>query len=186
MSKEHVRPDDAHWRVSTPEILLKTPVVNILTSNLVNSRTDTEKKFYRFDFPSWVNIVARTEHHELILIEQYRFGTGKTELEIPGGAVEHEEPPLDAGLRELLEETGYAGENGKIIGAVCPNPALQNNLCYTVFVDNVKKVSEPQQDDMEDIRTLLLPEKEVFSRVKKGHINHGLVLNGLMFYKLFS
>ena len=69
-----------------------------------------EKDFYKFEFPSWVNIVATTNNSEILLIRQYRFGTGQVELEIPGGAVNEGEPPLEAGLRELLEETGYAGD----------------------------------------------------------------------------
>ncbi len=108
------------------------------------------------------------------------------EWEIPGGTVDAGEDPLAAGLRELFEETGYAGENGQIIGTVCPNPALQDNLCYTVFVENVTRVSSPNLDEMEDIEVQTMPVKEVMSQVRSGAINHGLVLNGLMFYFMFS
>ncbi len=128
--------------------------------------------------------MACTVENEIVLIKQYRFGTGRSEIEIPGGAVDEGESILVAGQRELLEETGFAGEKARIIGKVCPNPALQDNFCYTVLVENVKKIADPHQDDMEDIRTLILPEKEVFTLVKQGEISHGLVLNGLMFYQL--
>lgn len=184
MTKNIDRPEDSHWQVSAPEVLLKTPVMDILSSKLVCSRTHIKKQFYRFNFPSWVNIVACTANKEIVLIEQYRFGTGRMELEIPGGAVDPGEPALEAGVRELLEETGYAGNDARVIGKVVPNPALQDNFCYTVLVENVEKISDPHQDDMEDIRTLTLPEKEVFDLVRQGKINHGLVLNGLMFYQL--
>jgi hypothetical protein len=89
----------------------------------------------------------------------------RVELEIPGGAVN-------------------IGDNGRIIGKVCPNPAIQNNFCYTVLVENARRIADPKQDDMEDIEVLTLPQKKVESLVTTGSINHGLVLNGLMFFAM--
>ena len=172
------------WQVSTPKILFSTPIMDLVSGRVHCERTGIEKDFYKFEFPSWVNIVATTNNSEILLIRQYRFGTGQVELEIPGGAVNDGEPPLEAGLRELLEETGYAGESSRIIGRVCPNPAIQGNFCYTVLVENAKKIADPTQDDMEDIEVLTMPEEKVFALIKDCTINHGLVLNGLMFYAL--
>jgi 8-oxo-dGTP pyrophosphatase MutT (NUDIX family) len=174
----------SRYRVSTLRTLFTTPVMKLLASRVRCDRTKIEKDFFKLDFPRWVNIVACTSEDEIILIHQYRFGTDRVEMEIPGGAVNDGEPPLEAGLRELLEETGYAGENGRIIGKVCPNPAIQDNICYTVLVENVKKVAKPTLDDMEDIEVVTLSEDDAFALIKNGTINHGLVLNALMFYAL--
>lgn len=172
------------FMISPPRTLFANPVVNLVVSTVQCRRTSIEKDFYKFQFPAWVNIIAMTVERAIVLIRQYRFGTDRVEVEIPGGAVNHGEDPLAAGLRELLEETGYAGENGRIIGKVCPNPAIQNNFCYTVLVENVRKVAEPAQDDMEDIEVLTLPQDEVQKLVVDGVISHGLVLNALMFYTM--
>jgi ADP-ribose diphosphatase len=179
--KDH---DSRLAQVSPTRTLIATPVMKLLTGKVYSHRTETEKNFFKLDFPRWVNIVACTENNEIILIRQYRFGSDRLELEIPGGAVDEGEPPLAAGLRELIEETGYAGENSRIIGRVCPNPAIQDNFCYTVLVEKVKKVAEPRLEEMEDIEVLILPEDAAFALVRDGTINHGLVLNGLMFYAM--
>jgi len=170
------------WTISATKTIFANPVVNLVTSRVRCGRTAIEKDFYKFQFPRWVNIIALTGSQELVLIRQYRFGTDRVEWEIPGGAVNDGEDPLAAGLRELLEETGYAGQNGRIIGRVCPNPAIQNNLCYTVLVEDVRQVAEPAQDDMEDIEVLILPQDEAEQLVVDGTISHGLVLNALMFF----
>lgn len=180
------RKDDALWNVTAPRTVFSTPVMNVLTSQVVCKRSGKSRDFYRLDFSSWVNIVAVTNTQEMIFIRQYRFGTGQMETEIPGGAVEEGEDPMEAGLRELLEETGYSGENGRIIGRVCPNPALQDNFCYTVLVENARKTAEPQLDDMEDIDVFTVQLKDLPALIGNGSIEHGLVLNALTFYTMMA
>ena len=172
------------WQIDKPRTLFANPIMQMVASKVRCGRTGESQDFYRFEFPLWVNVVATTAGGEILLIRQYRFGTDRMELEIPGGAVNLGEDPLAAGLRELLEETGYAGDNGRIIGKVCPNPAIQNNFCYTVLVENARRVAEPTQDDMEDIEVLIVPREKVESLVADGSIDHGLVLNGLMFFAM--
>ena len=172
------------WQIDTPRTLFANPGMQMFASRVHCDRTGKSQDFYKFEFPHWVNVVATTAGGEIVLIHQYRFGTNRVELEIPGGAVNLGEDPLAAGLRELLEETGYVGDNGCIIGKVCPNPAIQNNSCYTVFVENARRITDPMQDDMEDIEVLTLPMDKVESLISEGSINHGLVLNGLMFFTM--
>lgn len=171
------------WEVQPGKVVLKTPVVTINAGPVICKRSGKKKDFYLFDFPDWVNIVALTPDKRLVLIRQFRYGTGKVEIEIPGGMVNSGEHPLAAGCRELLEETGYAGSAARIIGKVCPNPAIQRNACYTVLVENAQRVAEPAFDEMEDIVCAVYSEAEVRELVETGELNHGLVLNALMFYE---
>jgi 8-oxo-dGTP pyrophosphatase MutT (NUDIX family) len=147
------------------------------------NRTGREEEFYRLVFPDWVNIVALTPERRLVLIQQLRFGNEKMEIEIPGGAIEKDESPVVAGCRELLEETGYAGKNARLIGTVSPNPAIQNNRCYTVLIEDVEQIQAQEMDDMEDIEVMLVAPAEVENWIAQGRISHGLVLNALMFYE---
>ena len=104
-------------------------------------------------------------------------------MRVPGGCIDRKDSdPLEAAERELLEETGFAGENPHIIGKVCPNPAIQHNTCYVVKIDNVRRVSEPQLEDTEDIEHLVVPQPEVRELLRSGAISHGIVLNALFFY----
>jgi 8-oxo-dGTP pyrophosphatase MutT (NUDIX family) len=185
MQKTRKGPANEHgWTRTPPSTCLSTSVFDVFTSVVGNNNTGKEKPFYGLRFPSWVNIVARTPDRCILLIRQYRFGSDRLELEIPGGAIDSGEEPLAAGLRELMEETGYQGESARIIGKVCPNPALQDNYCYTVLVENVKLVGPPQPDEMEEIEVFPATEEEILNLITTGSIDHGLVLNGLFFYFL--
>lgn len=171
------------WEVHPSRVVLDTPVVKINAGPVVCKRSGRKKEFYLFDFPDWVNIVALTPNKDLVLIRQFRYGSNRMEIEIPGGMINDREHPIEAGCRELLEETGYAGKNPRLIGRVCPNPAIQRNYCHTVLVEDAVKVSDPSFDDMEDIECILEPVDKVMQRIESGDIDHGLVLNALMFYR---
>lgn len=173
------------WELFSDELVFESPVFKIRSGPVVCKRSGRKKNFYKFDFPHWVNIIAITEDEQLLLIKQYRYGSNQVELEIPGGVMEEGESPEIAGCRELLEECGYAGENARVIGKVNPNPAVQENYCYTVLVENARKVAEQNMDDMEDIAIITRPKKDVLEALAGGtlDISHGLVLNALSFFQ---
>lgn len=60
--------------------------------------------------PVVATVLPLTDDGHVILVEQFRPGPEAVLLELPGGAVEPGEAPLDAARRELLEETGYVGQ----------------------------------------------------------------------------
>jgi 8-oxo-dGTP pyrophosphatase MutT (NUDIX family) len=173
----------ADWQVGEEKIVLRTRMAGIVSAEVRCQRTGSSEEFYRLVFPDWVNVVALTPDAHMVLVRQFRFGTERMEIEIPGGAVDPGESPVAAGCRELREETGYAGKDPRLIGIVSPNPAMQGNRCFTVLVEDVEQVGSQKMDDMEDIEVMLVPLEEVNNWVSQAKINHGLVLNALMFYE---
>ncbi len=175
-----------NWVVGEDVPVLTTSIGTVRSGPAVCRRNGKCKNLYSFDFPHWVNVVAVTPERKIVLIRQFRYGTRQIEVELPGGMVDPGEKPLQAGCRELVEETGYVGEHAEIIGKVCPNPALQNNFCYTILVHNAVQKQAVQFGEMEDIECYLTSEEKVFEAVGEGAIRHGLVLNGLMFYWMYT
>jgi len=93
-------------------------------------------------------------------------------------------PPLEAAKRELLEETGYVSDDWLCIGKVHPNPAIQDNTCYTYLARNVKKVQEPSFEGTEDIASFLTPARDIHRLVAEGKITHSLVISAFYWYYL--
>jgi 8-oxo-dGTP pyrophosphatase MutT (NUDIX family) len=121
------------------------------------------------------------------MIEQYRHGSTTFELEIPGGMIDPKDvSPTAGGLRELCEETGYVGENPRLIGEIFPNPAIMSNTCYTVMVENCRYLHPVQFDHGEDIVTRLVPIAELPELVASGKIKHSLVVVALYYYDLLQ
>jgi ADP-ribose pyrophosphatase len=145
----------------------------------LNPRNGIEGKFYRACFPSWVNVVCFTEDEKIVLVRQYRHGVERFEIELPGGCVEKGELPVEAGVRELLEETGFSGKNVRLLGELTPNPAIQDNRCYVVAVDSAIKVSQVEFDPGEDIEFILASKAEVLNWVREGRISNAMVVAAL-------
>lgn len=157
-------------------------------SDVVRSRnTGKEWTVDRLDCADWVNVVAFTEKDELVLVKQWRFGARSFTLELPAGLVEHGEPALDAGLRELVEETGYAPVDGhapRVIGECMPNPAFMSNKCSTVFAPRVSLVKGQELDPMEEIEIVLLPAHEIDALLQRGEMGTALGIVGLHWWRL--
>jgi 8-oxo-dGTP pyrophosphatase MutT (NUDIX family) len=145
-------------------------------------RTGQKHEFYIIDSPDWVNVIPITADGKVILVEQYRFGTKESSLEIPGGMLDHGETPGSAASRELLEETGYAGDEPILLGTVHPNPAIHTNRCYTYLIKNVTYRRLPRQDSTEDIEVHRVPLSEIRGLIREDKITHALVIAAFYWY----
>jgi ADP-ribose pyrophosphatase len=162
-------------------------IFRIRSDRVISPRTQQEHDFYVIDSVNWVNVIAVTAERQLVMIEQYRHGSNTIELEIPGGMIDpHDPSPDHAAIRELREETGYAGDNPRRIGEIFPNPAIMSNTCYTVLIENCRCLHPVQFDHGEDLLTRLVPIGEIPNLVASGKIRHSLVVVGLYFFELWQ
>jgi 8-oxo-dGTP pyrophosphatase MutT (NUDIX family) len=171
------------WKLISSRINESYRIFNLRADRALSPRTNEEHEFYILESADWVNVIPLTPQKKIVLIRQYRHGTQEITLEIPGGIVELNDSPEEAARRELREETGYREMEMILLGSVRPNPAFLDNWCYTYLALNVLSVGDQEQDEREDIEVLLRPVDEIPRLIRKGEINHSLVLAA--FYHFF-
>lgn len=172
----------ARWEKLREEITAGTRIFDLRTARYRHPVRGSERDFYVVHPADWVNVVALTSGNQLVLVNQFRFGIDAFSLEIPGGVMEIGEDPVEAGLRELREETGYEGVGARVLGTVHPNPAIMSNRCHLVLVEQCEKVSGTNWDGDEEIEISTAPVEQVYEWARTGVITHSLVLDALLFF----
>ena len=117
--------------------------------------------YYVAHLADGVHVVAITPDQKIVMVRQFRAGSRRDSLETPGGLVEPGEDPRAAGMRELLEETGYAGDPPELLGTLWPNPALLSMRIATVVTCNARRIAEPKPDQSEELAVVLVPVADI-------------------------
>jgi 8-oxo-dGTP pyrophosphatase MutT (NUDIX family) len=170
------------WKVIETEALQDCTVFRVSRQLSRSPRTGSDHCFYRIDSTDWVNVVPVTADDQIVMVRQYRHGSGAVTLEIPGGLVDPGETPAESAARELLEETGYRADSVEPLGVVNPNPALFGNRCHTFLARGARRVAEIRNSAQEETIVELVPRSQLAARTLSGEIDHALVVAALYWY----
>lgn len=173
----------SRWEKLGESTQATTRVFEVMSAHYRHPVRGTKRDFVVLRAPDWVNVLALTPDERIVLVRQFRFGVDAFSLEIPGGVMDEGEDPVAAGLRELREETGFAGRGARLLGSVHPNPAIQSNRCHIVFVEDAVRTEALEWDADEEMEISTLAADEVFALARQGGITHGLVLNALLLFE---
>jgi 8-oxo-dGTP pyrophosphatase MutT (NUDIX family) len=172
----------ARWEKTGQRLHTACRLFDVMLARYRHPGRGRERDFVVMTAPDWVNVIALTPEHQLVLVRQFRFGIDDFSVEIPGGVMELGEDPLAAAQRELREETGHTGSRVHLLGRVHPNPAIMCNVCHLVLVEDARRTDKLDWDRDEEIEVLTVPVDEVYSWARTGRISHALVLDALFLF----
>ena len=184
MSNKTIRFTIEPWITTDERVEYTTNIFKVLKRDMRIDSENHEATFSILDAPDWINVIALTPENDIVLVEQYRYGTEVPTLELPGGVCDPGESPLESSKRELLEETGFSAKEWISLGKVSSNPAMQTNHTHTYLAKGCIKTNEQKLDGNERIHVHLIPLSDFLDLVKTGQIDHSLVVAAVAKYLL--
>lgn len=138
--------------------------------------------YYHLKRSDYVLVVAINEKGEILIEKTYRQGIDDFVFEIPGGWIDSGETPTEAGVRELIEETGYTGQ-ARLLGEIYIQPGYINQRAHVVYIkfDDSKKIGHQREID-EDIEIEFLSQKVIDEMIVKNEIKDMGMLSAFAMY----
>ncbi|MCX6987201.1 MAG: NUDIX hydrolase [Chlamydiae bacterium] len=131
-----------------------------------------------------VVVLAYTKEGKILVLKEYRHPVGKWLFGCPGGTIDPGESPIEAGKRELLEETGYTADTFIILGSACPFPSAASQTISYILATGAKKNQEPNLEPFELVECEEKTEEELCEAIRLGHPVDGILCTALLFQRI--
>jgi 8-oxo-dGTP pyrophosphatase MutT (NUDIX family) len=179
-------PDDPlPWKVLSSEYVSRKFWYTVRRDRVELPNGTVIPEYWINEYLPWVNVVAVTDDDRVLLVRQYRHGSGAVHFEIPAGTTDATDTDIEsAGRRELLEETGYGGGRWSPLMTLSANPALQNNLTYTFLAEGVVPMKTADPGASEDLRLHAVPAREIEAMIEGGDMIQSLHVAPLLKFLL--
>jgi 8-oxo-dGTP pyrophosphatase MutT (NUDIX family) len=165
------------WHEESRKEVFRCPVFSILQHSS-RSPDGEVKTFTVLDAPDWVIVIPvinASGGRKMVMVRQWRHGSGELSLEFPGGVFEPGENAALAAARELEEETGYRPGKIEKIGEFSPNPAIMSNRVHFFLAEDLENTGVQHPDDDEYIEVELVNAEDVFKGLGKPPYVHALM-----------
>jgi len=121
------------------------------------------------EHPGGVCVAPLTREGELLFVRQFRYPYQQVTLELPAGKLEPGEDPLEAGSRELTEETGAAAGEYVSLGQLYPSPGYTDEIIHLFLARDLSYgASHPDEDEF--LEPERIPLKEAVRMVLAGEL----------------
>ncbi len=126
-----------------------------------------------------VAVVVSDAARGVLMLRRHRFITDRWGWEVPAGRIEAGEDPIQAGVRECLEETGWRPLEPQLIGAYAPMHGLSDMIHHVVLAPAAEQAGDPQ-DTHEASEIAWVAVRRILPMVTGGEMPDGYSQHALL------
>jgi 8-oxo-dGTP pyrophosphatase MutT (NUDIX family) len=140
-----------HWQRISRDTLIDTKFLKVYQDTVKLPSGDIFDDYTVASLSDGVVIVATDTEGKLITQFEYKYAIDKVILNLPSGGIEENESPIQAAIKELLEETGYTSNEVELVRTMYEYPSKLDHTLYIVRVKNAQKIQEVSHEPTESI-----------------------------------
>ena len=143
--------EDEKWEVLSSDIVLQHPFLGVRMEAVRLPSGRVIDGWPIVDTRSYVMVVVENQAGELLILEGYKHGLGRSSWQVVGGYLEEGEEPKVAARREMLEESGYESEEWQALGSFVVDANRRAGTAHIFLARHSRPASKVQSDDLERV-----------------------------------
>ncbi len=141
-----------NWDILNQTSIFEHPFMALSTEEVRLPDGTIIKDWPKVHTRDYVNVLIVNEKQEALIVEGYKHGMGRSSWQVIGGYIEDGEDPVTAVKRELLEETGYSCKKWIYLSSYVMDANRHFGVGHFFVAQDVQKVTEPNNDDLEEMQ----------------------------------
>jgi ADP-ribose pyrophosphatase len=118
----------------------------------------------------YVMVVAQDESNQLLILEGYKHGLGRSSWQVVGGYIEPNEDPAQAAKRELLEEAGYTSDDWINLGTFVVDANRRSGWAHIFLARHARPTTKAESDDLEQVEPRWIMPQEAKAALTDGRV----------------
>jgi 8-oxo-dGTP pyrophosphatase MutT (NUDIX family) len=162
-----------HWTVRSSSYRVDEPFLRVRSDTVeLPDGTVIEGYFVR-ESRGFTIVAALTPERRIVLVRQYKHGIAQIVLELPAGMIDAGESPDVCAVRELAEETGYAGDPPRLLRSLFADPSSSNASFHVFLIENAVPKFAQSLDVTETIVVETATLDDLRAAVRDGRLGSG-------------
>lgn len=158
------------WRVRSRTYIVESKYLRLRRDEIELPNGTRIDEYYIRESHGFIIVFALTPDRQVVVVHQYRYGIDQVTLELPAGALEDEEHPLDCAKRELLEETGFTSPRWEELLTAPSEPVRSNSMMHAFIAYDATQTHDQDLDEGEEVEWSLMSIDELRKRLDDGEI----------------